>query len=213
MESIAIAVAVVLAAITIYLALRLRTVSIERDLSQDGHRQDVAALNRKVELLAEYEGDMYGVLMRGAAQKLSAAEVLGHVDALFYGGEGEANAALYTLRQKLDARKPEELGPVARAEVERITRLIEDARRNNWGAVCFAEMSYGKDDRLGQVVQIDDDIPFLHSDRRRVRLVGPIEQINAYFKREGIALSFPTELRYVNHPKGGGVVTLCLAHI
>ena len=93
--------------------------------------------------------------------------------------------------------------PIAQEEITRIKAMLKEKASNGHRQAEIAEFYYSKDDRLGTV----------EADYRlgTVKLTGPIKEICESLQRSGVEISLSNDLRYINHPKGSGVVTIIKA--
>ncbi|MDR3612978.1 MAG: hypothetical protein P4L53_05375 [Candidatus Obscuribacterales bacterium] len=88
----------------------------------------------------------------------------------------------------------------AKAEISHFKKLLKVKAAEGFREFPLAEFYYSKHETLGTVVVDYDD--------ETVTLEGPIKEICAALQAEGITLYFKQDLRYSNHPKGSGVVTI-----
>lgn len=91
----------------------------------------------------------------------------------------------------------------AENEIGHFKKLIKEKASKGFRETELAEFYYSENETLG-TAKIDEE-------RKVVVLGGPIERICAALQAEGVEIFFKQELRYKNHPKGSGVVTIAYA--
>lgn len=112
---------------------------------------------------------------------------------------------LQTLQQRLSRQEgTRSLGPVAAAEVQRIERELVQARSNGYQAVLIGSFEYGEHPRLGHV-QMPSGIYRRDDGDYGVTYSGPVKQIVEYLRKQGLGIQVTSDLRYANHPDGGGL--------
>lgn len=178
-------------------------------------RQESTRLSNITAPLQALSGELLSMLARARAEKLVDEVVIRDAKAIVEGRLTERSPELLTLRQRLEKQflTAGKLGPVARAEVQRIERELLDAKTNGWPAVLIGEFEYGKHEQLGSISEDGDHYYPLPANLRSWTYVGPIQQIVDYLREQGLHISVQSELRYVNHPRGGGLAYQVLVRV
>jgi hypothetical protein len=184
-------------------ALRAQNAKLVR--AAEEVRAENSRLESIVSPLRAIPEELADMLARASAEGMVAEAVTRDARAILERRLDQRSPELTTLKQRLGAAVMPRgtLGPVAAAEVPRIELELAAAKGNGYNAVLIAEFEYGKHPRLGSVDRVDSGY-HVPPGWERWTYTGPIKQIVEYLENQGLEVRVQTELRYVNHPRGGG---------
>lgn len=90
----------------------------------------------------------------------------------------------------------------AAIDVDSFKKILEAVAAAGNREYRLAEFYYFRHETLGTAMDVNDE------DDEGVWLEGPIEEICAALKAEGVEIFLTREFRYANHHKASGVVTI-----